>query len=166
MRQWQSLQINSSSQKIVNLTHNYSYGSAFMFFISIDSEAFAYIQKWSFKTYLKIGVLKNFTNFRGKHLCCNLFLIKLQVFTPANVSKRGSNTAFFPMKFVKVFFDRTPSVADSLPSDYLIIFIVFALRIHANNAYKTNKMKIKPRFKLKVCNQFKKQGISFQMSLG
>ena len=28
--------------------------------------------------FLKIGVLKNFANFTGKHLCCSLPLIKLQ----------------------------------------------------------------------------------------
>ena len=28
--------------------------------------------------FFKLGVLKNFVNFTGKHLCCNLFLIKLQ----------------------------------------------------------------------------------------
>ena len=29
--------------------------------------------------FFKIGVLKNFANFIGKHLCWSLFLIKLQV---------------------------------------------------------------------------------------
>ena len=28
--------------------------------------------------FFKIGVLKNFVNFTGKHLCWSLFLIKLQ----------------------------------------------------------------------------------------
>ena len=31
---------------------------------------------------VKEGVLKNFANFRGKHLCGSLFLIKVQVFSP------------------------------------------------------------------------------------
>ena len=30
--------------------------------------------------FVKIGVLKNFANFTGKHLRCSLFLIKLQAF--------------------------------------------------------------------------------------
>ena len=30
------------------------------------------------QVFLKVGVLENFTNFIGKHLCWNVFLIKLQ----------------------------------------------------------------------------------------
>ena len=32
--------------------------------------------------FFKIGVLKNFANFTGKHLCWSLFLIELQVWRP------------------------------------------------------------------------------------
>ena len=39
------------------------------------------------------GALKNFTNFRGKHLWWNLFLIKFQVSKPTTLLERGSNTA-------------------------------------------------------------------------
>ena len=35
--------------------------------------------------FFKIGVFKNFANFRGKHLCWSLFLIKLQKETPIQV---------------------------------------------------------------------------------
>ena len=35
-------------------------------------------------------VLKNFANLTGKHLCWNLFLIKLQVSRPATLLKRDS----------------------------------------------------------------------------
>ena len=38
------------------------------------------------------GVLKNFANFVGTYLCWNLFLKKLQVWRPATLLKRGSNT--------------------------------------------------------------------------
>ena len=41
---------------------------------------------------LKKGVLKNFAIFTGKHLCCGLFLIKLQAFRPATFLNRDSNT--------------------------------------------------------------------------
>ena len=35
--------------------------------------------------FIKIGALKNFANFTGKHLCWSLFLIKLQAFRPAKL---------------------------------------------------------------------------------
>ena len=41
---------------------------------------------------VKRGVLKNFANFTGKHLCWSLFLIMLQSFNPATFLKRDSNT--------------------------------------------------------------------------
>ena len=45
--------------------------------------------------YVKKGVLRNFANFIGKHLCRSLFLIGLQAFRPAALSKRDSNTDVF-----------------------------------------------------------------------
>ena len=45
--------------------------------------------------FFKIGVLKIFANFTGKHLCWSLFLIKLQALKPANLLKRDSNTGVF-----------------------------------------------------------------------
>ena len=36
------------------------------------------------QTFFKIGVLKNFVIFTGKHLCWSLFLIKLRVFSSSN----------------------------------------------------------------------------------
>ena len=42
--------------------------------------------------YFKLGVLENFTTFTGKHLCWNLFWIKLQALTPATLLKRDFNT--------------------------------------------------------------------------
>ena len=36
--------------------------------------------------------LKNFSKFTEKHLCCSLFLIKLQAFKPATSLKRDSDT--------------------------------------------------------------------------
>ena len=40
---------------------------------------------------VKRGVLKNFANFTGKHLCWRLFLTMLQSFSPATFLKRDSN---------------------------------------------------------------------------
>ena len=56
--------------------------------------------------FYKIGVLKNFADFTGKHLCWSLFLIKLHTLK------------CFPTKFAKflrtLFFYRTHPVARGL----------------------------------------------------
>ena len=45
--------------------------------------------------FFKIGVLKNFAIFAGKHLCWSYFLIKLQAWRFAILLKRDSNTGVF-----------------------------------------------------------------------
>ena len=44
---------------------------------------------------VKKGVLKNFANFTGKHLCRSVSVITLQPFRPATLLRRDSNTAVF-----------------------------------------------------------------------
>ena len=51
-------------------------------------------QKQSF-TDLKLDVLKNLVNSTGKHLCWNLFLIKLKAWSPATLLKRNFSTGVF-----------------------------------------------------------------------
>ena len=46
------------------------------------------------QVFFKIVVLKNFAIFTGKHLCCSLFLKRLQVWRPVTLLKRDSNTGF------------------------------------------------------------------------
>ena len=53
---------------------------------------------------VKECVLKNFTNFTGRHLCWSLFLIKLQ--KVCNFIKKGLQYRCLPVKFAK--FLRTP----------------------------------------------------------
>ena len=69
---------------------------------------------------LKIGVLKKFTTFTGKHLCWILFLIKLLALMPATLFKRVSQTGFFLYvhceNFKHTFFYTTPLVAAFLLS--------------------------------------------------
>ena len=48
-------------------------------------------QRWS----VKKAVLKNFAIFIGKHQCWSLFLIRLQAFRPATLSRKDSNTGVF-----------------------------------------------------------------------
>ena len=45
--------------------------------------------------FFKIGVLKNFANFAGKHPLSNLFLIKLKALSPATLFKKDFNTGAF-----------------------------------------------------------------------
>ena len=45
--------------------------------------------------FFKIGVLRNFPKFTGKHVCWNLFLIKLLTLEPATLFKRDFNTDVF-----------------------------------------------------------------------
>ena len=52
---------------------------------------------------VKKGVLKNFANFKGKHLCWSLFLIKLQAFRSATLIKKRLQHRHFFVKFVKLF---------------------------------------------------------------
>ena len=66
--------------------------------------------------FFKIGFLKNFAIFRGKHLYWNLFLIKLQALRPVFLLKRDEHRCF-PVniaKFLKTAFYRTPPVTASL----------------------------------------------------
>ena len=64
-----------------------------------------------FQMFFKIGVLRNFAIFTGKHLHLSNFLIKLQAFKPATLLKRDSNTGVFLLilwNFKEHFFRRTP----------------------------------------------------------
>ena len=66
--------------------------------------------------FFKKGVLKNFANFIGKHLCRSLFLLKLQTLRLATLLKRDSNTVFSCKTceiFKNTFPYRIPPVAAS-----------------------------------------------------
>ena len=43
--------------------------------------------------FFKVGIIKNFAIFAGKHLCWDLFLIKLRVYRSAKFSKIDSSTS-------------------------------------------------------------------------
>ena len=60
------------------------------------------------------GILKNFAIFTGKHLCWNLFLIKLKGWRPVTLLKKDSYTGVFCEYyeiFKNTFLYRTPPVA-------------------------------------------------------
>ena len=58
---------------------------------------FSYIKKQPLEVFYKKGVLNNFANFTGKHLCWSLFLIKLHAsgLKPITLFKKASNTCVF-----------------------------------------------------------------------
>ena len=65
---------------------------------SLRNQAFFFRSSRS-QMFFKMGVLKNFAIFTGKHLCWYFFLIKLQVST--TLLKRGSNISDFPVDLAK-----------------------------------------------------------------
>ena len=67
--------------------------------------------------FFKIYVLKTFANFIEKHLCCSLFLLRLQTLRTATLLKGASNIGVSCeiCEIVKnTFFYRTPPVAASV----------------------------------------------------
>ena len=52
-------------------------------------------RKSHWRCFTKKYVLKNLAIFTARHLCWSLFLIKLQAFKPATLSKRDSNIGYF-----------------------------------------------------------------------
>ena len=82
----------------------------------------------------KLGILKNFANFTGKHLCWSFFLIKLRALRPTTLLKTDSKQVFFYEiceLFKNNFFYRTPPVAASENNEPQQLFERFA-----NSCYK------------------------------
>ena len=73
------------------------------------------------------GVLRNFGKFTGKHLCQNLFLIKLQACEFSEISK---NT----------FFYRTPPVAASVYSVVVICNLAYSQLYHWQSLIVTHNL--------------------------
>ena len=57
----------------------------------------------SFVDVFQNDVRKNFTNFTGKHLCLNLFLIKLRAWRPATLLKKRLQHKYFPGEICEIF---------------------------------------------------------------
>ena len=68
----------------------------------------------------KKDVLKNFTKFTGKHLCCSLFFCKVAVLRPATLLKKRLRSSCFLANFVK--FLRTPFLLNTYDGCFLIMF--------------------------------------------
>ena len=92
--------------------------------------------------FLKIGILKSFTNFTGKHLCWSLFLKNLQAEGLQLHIKRIQHRCF-PVKFAKFlrtpFSFRTPSeTASASPVAASVFFKVLFNSYFATLLWRTN----------------------------
>ena len=65
------------------------------------AEQAAIIQTQPLTDVFRIGVLKNFAIFTGKHLCWSLFLIKMQGFYTGNFIKNRLQYMCIPVNFAK-----------------------------------------------------------------
>ena len=101
---------------------------------------FPQIRSSGSQIFCKIGALKDWAIFTGKHLCWSLFFIKLQVFSPATLLKRDSNTVvflwmlwnFYWVIFIESLFHKIPLLAASTAQKMKI-----SLRISSVNATKS-----------------------------
>ena len=69
-------------------------------------------------------VLKNFTNFTGKHLCWSIFLIEFQQFRPASVLKKAPTQAFSCLKSLRTF--TLKNICKQIPCRYRCFSVNFA----------------------------------------
>ena len=68
-------------------------------------------RSWRLQIFLKVGILKSFANFTGKHLCWSLFLKNLQA-EGLQLHKKRLQRRCFPVNFAKFF--RTPFLTEHL----------------------------------------------------
>ena len=64
------------------------------------------------EVFCKTGVLRNFANFTGKHLCQNLFFNKVASLRPPTLLRKRFWHTYFPLNFVK--FLRRPFYTEHL----------------------------------------------------
>ena len=64
------------------------------------------LQKQNSQNFFKIGPLKDFAKFKGKHLCWNLFFNVVGDLKASNVVKKRFQHSYFPLNFQKLL--RTP----------------------------------------------------------
>ena len=83
--------------------------------------------------FFKLGILKNFTNFTGKHLCWSSFVIRLQAIRPATLLKTDSDTGIFPwylQTFKEHSFLQKPPMVASENNDQQQLSESFAYSCH------------------------------------
>ena len=96
--------------------------------------------------FFKKGVLKNFTNFTGKHLCCKRFLIKLQAWRPKGLQlyQKETPTQLVFNEISKIFKNTfsygTPPVTAS--DIWLLVFGYYKFYLKTGNNSKNIRVKI------------------------
>ena len=99
--------------------------------------------------FFKIGVLKNFANFTGRHLYWSPFLIKLQTF--CNFIKKRLQQRCLPVKFVK--FLRTHSFTEHIRWPLLMLETCFtaclSFKQNSNRCVKERLWHLKNAFFIK-----------------
>ena len=83
---------------------------------------------------IKKGVLRNFTNFTGKHLCQSLFFNKVAGLRPATLLKKRLWHRCFPVNFVK--FLRTPFLQNTSGRLLLETFTNTCHKCHNSKCHK------------------------------
>ena len=89
------------------------------------------------------SVLKNFTNFAGKHPCQSLFFNEVTSLRPGTLLRKRLRHRCFPVNFAK--FLRTPFITEQL--QWLLLFSLYhkinPVKLHANFMQKSLLTKIK-----------------------
>ena len=102
--------------------------------------------------FFKKGVLETLANFTRKHLHWNLFLIKLQVFRPATLLKRNSNTGIFLRNFEickNTYFEEYPRTTASVVFFSNFCWTGFLIPLIDEKKKKYESMKLR---KSKMCS--------------
>ena len=71
--------------------------------IACDVMCVQYVQKQPPEVFFKKGVLKNFANFTGKHLCWSLFFNKVADLRVCNFIKKRLQQRYVPVKLAKFY---------------------------------------------------------------
>ena len=102
--------------------------------------------KWNSRShrrcFVKKRVLKNFINFKGKHLCWSFFLIKLQTLRCTTLSKRNSNTSV-SCEICEIF--KNTYFKENLPpaasnDKWQLLIQIFLLQINCHKSTVTNQL--------------------------
>ena len=91
--------------------------------------------------FFKIGILKHFSNFTGKHLCRSLFL-NVAGLKACNCTKKKLQNRCFPVKFAKFLRTTLAATSEFCSSSCIITASVSITRFISNECIKVNTWSI------------------------
>ena len=91
--------------------------------------------------FFKIGILKHFSNFTGKHLCRSLFL-NVAGLKACNCTKKKLQNRCFPVKFAKFLRTTLAATSEFCSSSCIITVSVTITRFISNECIKVNAWSI------------------------